>query len=119
MADEQELKVVVTADTGDAEQNLNSFSDTLGNIATVAAGIGLEKLAEQFISFGQSVVTGTVASFSESQTTMAQFDAVLKSTGGSVGLTRDQLIGLSKEIEHNTSLSDEAALQAETLLMQF
>lgn len=118
MAD-QDLTIVVNADTQEAQQNLENFSGSLGRIGEVAAGVGLERLAEKFISLGQSVITGSVQSFAESQQVMAQFDAVLKSTGGSIGMTRDQLIGLSKEVENTTSFSDEAALSAETLLLQF
>lgn len=200
MADaESKLQIVVGANTEDAEQKLGGFGNTLGQIGKIAAGIGLERLAEGAIAFGKDFVTSSVEAYSSSQTVIAQLDAVLKSTAGVVNqgdkyvmtagmsaskqaelndelvhakarladmedrwnsttkhtqtaglaiqdtknkiaelegklsntggtmvkiagltqMTRDQLIGLSKELESVTTFSDEEVLSAENLLLTF
>lgn len=60
-----------------------------------------------------------VHSFNDSAQYGAQLEAVLKSTGGAAGVTKDAALQLSKELEHNTAIGDEAVLSAENMLLTF
>jgi hypothetical protein len=60
-----------------------------------------------------------VAASSRSQASIRQLDAVLKSTGGAAGVTREQAIGLSEEMQKLTTFSHETVLEAENLLLTF
>lgn len=61
----------------------------------------------------------SVAAFNESQKELAQLDAVLASTKGAAGLTRDEIISLSASLQQQSTFSDEAVLSAENLLLTF
>lgn len=50
---------------------------------------------------------------------IAQMDAVLKSTAGSAGMTRDELLNLAEGFEKTTKFSAEMALEAQNLLLTF
>jgi hypothetical protein len=60
-----------------------------------------------------------VQSFNDSAQYGAQLDAVLRSTGGAAGISKDAALGLSKELEHQTAIGDEAVLSAENMLLTF
>lgn len=118
--DTRELQVVIKGDAsdfkkamGDVEQKSGGLKNALDNATTgsvallgglVAVGVGL---------------AATVHSFSESENVAAQLDAVLRSTGGAAGVTRDSAIELSKALQKQTTYSDEAVLSAENLLLTF
>lgn len=55
----------------------------------------------------------------EAEQGLAQLDAVLKSTGGAAGVTRDQAIGLADSLSEITRFSDDAILSGENLLLTF
>lgn len=50
---------------------------------------------------------------------LGQLNAVLKSTGGAAGVTRDAVLNLAKELENSTNYSDEAVISAQNLLLTF
>ncbi|MHB1057239.1 MAG: phage tail length tape measure family protein [Rhodanobacter sp.] len=94
-------------DMGDkAGKAVDGMSDKFGKLKTLIAGLA--------IGAGIKAVFGAVQ---ESENAVAQLDARLKSTGGSAGLTRDQLIDLSGEMQKLTTYGDEAVLSMETLLL--
>lgn len=66
-----------------------------------------------------SIGKGMVDSFNDSAQYGAQLDAVLRSTGGAAGVTKDAALDLSKQLEHNTAIGDEAVLSAENMLLTF
>jgi phage-related minor tail protein len=121
MADTKELKIVINGDVKDAEGALNQFSSRVGSISplAIAAGVALERLGEKVISMGIDFVKGSVKAYEESQNLNTQLSAVLKSTGEAAGLTKDQLIDLSKQLQSSTTFSDEQVLSAENLLLTF
>lgn len=61
----------------------------------------------------------SIKAFSESQSVMAQTEAVIKSTGGAAGLTAEEVHGLAKAFEEQTAFSDEAVQSAENLILTF
>lgn len=111
MANQANIKAVITAEDK-ASSVLSKFGDNTnklaGTLASVFAGASI-------IAFGKQ----SVKAFEESETALAQLDAVLKSTGGSAGITKNQVIKLSKEIQKTTSVSDESALAVENMALTF
>lgn len=112
MANNLELKAVITADDK-ASQVLSGFGKSLERAETGSFALlgGLTALA------GAAVLT--VKAFGESEDTAAQLDAVLKSTAGAAGVTRDAAIDLASSLQKTTTYSDEAVLSAENLLLTF
>lgn len=55
----------------------------------------------------------------EWQSTQAQLSAVLQSTHGAVGITKDDAIGLAEAIQKTTPVSRDSALAAENMLLTF
>jgi hypothetical protein len=55
----------------------------------------------------------------ESQKVIAQLDAVLKSTGGTAGLTSKQIQDMASAFQKQTVFGDEAILSAQNLLLTF
>ncbi len=114
-----EIKAVITAQDR-ASPTLKSFGSS---VASITAGVTLGNLATRAItsSFGalKDVVSSSISSFNESAAVTAQLDAVLRSTNNAAGMTKDELIKLSSELEKQTTFSDEAILSAENLLLTF
>lgn len=96
-------------DMGDkAGKAVDGMSEKFGKLKTLIGGLA--------IAAGIRAVFGAVQ---ESEDAVAQLDARLKSTGGAAGLTRDQLIDLSGQMQKLTTYGDEAVLSMETLLLSF
>lgn len=111
MADAQ-IKAVITA-KDEASSVVSGFTHSLEN-ATAGSFALLGGLALVGVALGASV-----AAFNESEQATTQLDAVLRSTAGAAGWTRDQAISLSKALEKQTTYSDEAVLSVENLLLTF
>lgn len=114
MANEVNMKAVITADDRasavikNVGDNTSAAADKMKNALAVAGAAAITLFGKQ-----------SVQAFVESQSAVAQLDAVLKSTAGSAGITRQAALNLSKEIENTTSLSDEAALAVENMGLTF
>lgn len=112
-------RIVIDGSSIDSSiQNVSkSISGGLQSIGSSLTGVGLSltALGAPFLAFGAKAL----GAFEESQASLHQLDAVLKSTGGSAGVTRDAAIDLSKELQKLTTYSDEAVLNGENLLLTF
>lgn len=91
-----------------ASKSVDGMSEKFGKLKTLIGGLA--------IAAGIKAIFGAVT---ESEDAVAQLDARLKSTGGAAGLTRDELISLSAEMQKLTTYGDEAVLSMETLLLTF
>jgi hypothetical protein len=103
---------------GDAKGTASSLGDHIGG---VVAGIG-KALVGVGIATGTALVGGLTASVvaaSEAQDAVSQLDAVIKSTGGAAGLTRDELTDLAGSLQMVTKFGDEAVIGAESMLLTF
>lgn len=107
------IRAVITA-KDEASPTIAKFGSGI-NGAGVLAAAGIAAAGAAVVGFG----VASVKAFEESERTAAQLDAVLRSTGGAAGVARDAAISLSKELEHTTGVSDEAALAAENMLLTF
>lgn len=119
MADTRELKIVINSDSSDAEKDLEKFGGSLNRLKNIISADQLRGLAQQGFDFLKNSVFDCVEAFQESQNTLTQLDAVLKSTNNAVGLSKDALVDLSAQLQNTTTYSDEAVLSAENLLLTF
>lgn len=111
----------ILIDDKDALKSLGKIDDktkdahnTLANFGRGAAVIGTAIAA----GLGVALVSGMKdAAFAEEK--VAQLDAVLKSTGGTAGMTKQSLLDMAEGFEKTTKFSAEAALEAESLLLTF
>ncbi|MFT8312963.1 MAG: phage tail length tape measure family protein [Clostridium sp.] len=88
------------------------FSSSFGSIAGAALKLG----AILGVSMGFSSL---FAKAEAGQKTMAQMDAVLKSTGGTAGMTKDALVNLANSQAKVTTFSAGTTKAAENLLLTF
>lgn len=100
-----------------SDAHAKSFSDRLGETTNASAGLlgGLTVLAAGAVAFG----VASVKAADESNQALAQLDAVLKSTGSAAGVTKKQVTDLATELEHQTGVSDEAVVSAQSMLLTF
>jgi hypothetical protein len=97
-------------------------NEGMSAIGKSANGVGsiLGKLGVAFGIFEAfSFLKDSVSMFGEAEQAGAQFEATLKSTGGTVGLTRKELLGLSDELMGKSLFDDDALTQAQSVLLTF
>ena len=96
-----------------------SATGGLSKIMQVAGGIlasqVFTKLAQGAIEFGKSVFTEAM----DAQLNMAQLDAVLASTNGTAGVTRQAALDLADSLSTVTRFSDDTILKGENMLLTF
>lgn len=128
-----ELLLRVRADMLQAINGLDGVRKKLDSTADEAertsqrASASVDKLGDKFkglkgLIAGLAIGAGIKAVFdavTESENAIAQLDARLKSTGGTVGLSRQQLIDLSGAMQQVTKFGDEAVLGVENMLLTF
>lgn len=93
---------------------VKKVSDTLNDsfkVASVASGIALAGLTAEAVR--------SIGAFNDSQKVLNQLDAVLKSTKGSAGVTKDQVLDLASAMQKLTTYSDETVVEAENMLLTF
>lgn len=112
--DDKKFKSKLKDSKTDAEGFGSQVGGILGGVGKAALAFGAAA-GTAFVGFSAL----SVKAASESQAALAQLDAVLKSTGGTAGVTRDAAIDLSKGLQRVTTFSDEAVLGAENLLLTF
>ena len=98
----------MNVDTSAAKSGLNGIKSLLG-------GLGLAFGAFEAFNF----LKDSVNKFNEADQAGAQFDATLKSTGNTVGLTRAQLLGMSTDLMGKSLFDDDAITQAQSVLLTF
>lgn len=113
--DSTEFKKGITdakSSVGDFQKNIGGMGSSLKALAGVAG-----------VTLGVAGLVGflrdCVKSAGESEKAMAQTEAVIKSTGGSAGMTAKAVGELAKQLQSQTAFSDEAIQSAENLLLTF
>lgn len=106
-------------DLDKAEQSTKTWAGRVGgflqNTLSVAFGNLLTPLFQNILTLGPSLFEGAM----QAQEGVAQLDAVLKSTGGSAGVTKEQVLDLSNSIAGLSTYEDDAILEGENLLLTF
>lgn len=95
---------------GSIGNSAKDLGDSLKSTGTSLTAIGLPFLG---------IATAAIKSYSDSQAGLAQLDAVLKSTGGAAGVTRDVALDLASSLQKVTKFSDETVLSSENMLLTF
>jgi hypothetical protein len=93
-----------------AQDRLKDFSSGIKNV-----GAGMIAVSGPIVAFGVTAVQAAM----ESQQAVAQLDAVIKSTGGSAGVTADHAQALASSLQNLTMFGDEAVMSAESMLLTF
>ncbi len=103
------------ADSGQrVEGLLGGLADVGGALVTGALALG----AAAITGIGAALYA-SVGEASEMEQATAQLDAVLRSTGGAAGVTKDQALELASAYQETTRYSDDAILSAENMLLTF
>ena len=120
-----------------AEDSVRRLGSAVSNFpaATKSATAAADSMGKQFkdlgrelgLAFGLGVVVNQLKSFAiasvaaarESAAAEAQLEAVLRSTGGAAGMTKDQLTAMATELQKVTMFSDEAVIGGQSLLLTF
>lgn len=118
--DNQDLTLTIKANTTNAQQGMDGLNASFGRLtgAFVAGGLITNGLQRAF-GFLEGVVSDSVKAFNESERVQAQMNATLESTQHAAGLSAQQLLNLSQELQRTTTFSDEAVLSVENLLLTF
>lgn len=90
-----------------------SFSDAVPASTAMAGAVAAAGAV--VVGFGVS----SVKAFMEAQDASAQLDAVLKSTGGAAGVTKDALLEQATALQSVTKFSDEAVQATQAILLTF
>jgi hypothetical protein len=101
----------------DADKDMTGIGDRLkglgGNLTSL--GSDLTMVGAPFLAFAGLAVK----SAADAEAGTAQLEAVLKSTGGTAGVTKDSALALASKLESLTTFSDDAVLSAENMLLTF
>jgi phage-related protein len=100
---------------------LNSIKGALGGVGDVAAGVakaGLLAAAAGATALA-GALTFSVKAAMEAQQIDAQLDAVLKSTAGAAGMSKDAIVGLANSLSQLTPFEDDAIVSAQSMLLTF
>jgi len=101
----------------DADKGMKSAQDRLKDFSAGIKNVGAGMIAASgpIVAFGVSSVKAAM----DSQNAVAQLEAVIKSTGGSAGVTADHAQALASSLQNLTMFGDEATLSAESMLLTF
>ncbi len=104
-----------------ATSGLQSLGQTAGGLGRFLGGAALAGLTAGTLALGGALGMA-VSEASEAQQGMAQLEAVLQSTGGKAGVTKQQVLDLASSLSASNGLSkfsDDAVLAGENLLLTF
>src|SRR3989304_1925015 len=115
-----EVRILVSADDK-ASGTFRKVGGEAGGLSQKLRGALVPAVALAGAAFGGlGVVLGTsIKEAMESQKVIAQLEAVLKSTKGTAGLTKTQLLDMAAAFQKVTTFSDEAVLSTENVLLTF
>jgi hypothetical protein len=118
------LDVVITLDdkaspkAKQVGQDLSTGLKQLGGVAMIGLTAGAAVAGAALVGVGAGLKIA-IDEAMEAQDILAQLDAVLKATGGSAGLSSDELVKMATGLSQVTKYSEETILSAETMLLQF
>lgn len=113
-----QLVIKVRDEASDTLKQVGSTVNNVGNSlkegfgkAAIVSGVALAGLTAEAVK--------SINAFQESELAVSQLEAVLKSTKGAAGITKDAALDLASSFEKVTMFSDEAVLGAESMLLTF
>lgn len=100
----------VSKQTDKVGGSLQSMSKNLAIAGTAITGVGVA---------GFAMMTDWVKKASDAEKYTAQLEAVLKSTNGVAGMTKESVLQLANSLSTMTAYDDEAILSAQNMLLTF
>jgi hypothetical protein len=134
MANDIEIRILgkneAKAPLADAKADVLSFGDIAkgvfaGNLMTEAFNTflgGIKAVGEAFVGVFKDMgdaVLGWITAAADAQLVGVQTDAVLRSTAGAAGMTKDALNELAAAFMNETTFEDDAILSAENVLLRY
>jgi hypothetical protein len=111
MVQKAELLVTLKDSATKPLKSISASTIALGNIMADVAKSGIKLLGSQ--------LADTIKKSIDQEKVLAQMDAVLQSTGGTVGRTKDELVNFSRELQRTTGVGDELTQSGQNLLLTF
>ncbi len=123
MAESATLQIIIDAQNK-ADKTLNEVHGKLGGLKgkiedMAPAFKGMAAVGGVAFAGITAVIKTSIDAANEAAKVQAQLGAVLKSTGGVAGVTKEAAIELSKALQKQTTFGDEAVLSAENILLTF
>lgn len=98
------------------QENAASWQSVAKGVFAGTAALGAAKAAFGFL---KNEITASIKEAGEYQRIDAQLAAALKSTGGAVGFTKDQLTQYAEKLSGLTAIDDDAIKSAQAMLVTF
>lgn len=114
--DLDKLKGAASESGGAAEKGASAFS-ALGK--SIGFAIDPVSLATEGFHLLKDVATAAAREFAAAEVVGAQLDAVLRSTGGSAGITRGEIDELANELQDLSGTEDEVIRRGAALMLTF
>lgn len=113
-------QVIISA-KDEASGVLNRFSQNASGVGTSIKNTLTNNVVQLGSVFAATtaVITTSIAAYTESQNVTAQLDSVLKSTGATAGVTKQQVLDLASSLQQQSKFGDEAIVSAQNLLLTF
>lgn len=106
------LKDQLSSGLNQANTKANALDNTMRGIGSTLAGLGIAYAGAAFLK-------DSVKQWNESEQSLAQLNATLKSTGGAVGLSSDALQAQAKALQNITTYDAGAVIGMQSLLTKF
>ena len=124
---ENEVTIRIRADADPAVSELRKLQSGLGGTTAMSQALGSSlvpvglALGAVTLAVGGAVAAASslISAFSESETATVRLDAVLKATGNQMGVTTNELLGFSSELQAATGIADESISNVQTTLLTF
>ena len=124
---ENEVTIRIRADADPAVSELRKLQSGLGGTTAMSQSLGSSlvpvglALGAVTLAVGGAVAAASslISAFSESETATVRLDAVLKATGNQMGVTTNELLGFSSELQAATGIADESISNVQTTLLTF
>lgn len=100
----------LTGNLQDVSKRVKAFGGGLQDVGGIMTTIGAP-----FLAFGGLAIKA----FGEGEQAAAQLDAVLRSTGGAAGVTRDAVLDFASAMQKVTLFDDESITNAQSLMLTF
>jgi hypothetical protein len=122
------LIVKLVGDTTDFQRDMEKSTESVSGFHRGIGGLGNVLKGGLMVGAGAAigavaglgaVLVSSVGDAMAAQEITAQLDAVLKSTGGSAGVTKDQVLGLADSLSKVTRFEDDTIVSGENMLLTF
>lgn len=101
------------------EANMQNFVDSTNRAEGFLSGLKKAALGLGAVLAGGAIFKSFVDDAAEAEANVSQLDAVLKSTKGAAGVTKDSILELAGSLQKVTKFSDDQVIAGDNLLLTF